>query len=174
MQKVFNFAGRNFGNGTETDAKGYVVHSEYRAEDVYWMKKSFALRTNWFLTGHPMYFEDIHICHIKGVCEFEDVLRRITRFPAYFNLSRIYHMEHDRYYYQVRDPECTVGLLDLKTEDPILKAHQEAIRLYRQGKLTEHEAVTYTHRNQNHTGTQNWNFHYHMLYLEKMEGMEKK
>src|SRR5262249_27943286 len=42
--------------------KGYRRLATYMAEDLYFMKREFARRHNWFLRGHHMYFEDIHIC----------------------------------------------------------------------------------------------------------------
>ena len=33
------------------------------------MSRRFAETHNWFLKGHRLYFEDIHICQQPGVCE---------------------------------------------------------------------------------------------------------
>jgi hypothetical protein len=46
-------------------SKGYTTIRDYIAEDLYFMKRDFAKQYNWFLRGHRMYFEDIHICEKK-------------------------------------------------------------------------------------------------------------
>src|SRR5207247_1236991 len=71
--------------------QGYTLMQTYLAEDVYFMKKEFARKHNWFLRGHHMYFEDIHICEQPVICELGKEVKKLTTFPAYFNLRRIYH-----------------------------------------------------------------------------------
>lgn len=146
-------------------AAGYVVMRRYVAEDLYFMKRDFAERYNWFLRGHRMYFEDIHICEQEGVCELGRELRRITTFPVYFNRRRIYHVQHARHYYQLVDEGFTSAMLERRADDPILVALQEAIRMYRSGELSLTQALTYTRQNPKRTGTQDLNYAYHMLYL---------
>lgn len=148
-------------------AAGYTPMPTYHAEDVYWMSRDFARRHNWFLKGHHLYFEDIHICQQKGVCELAPVLQRLTRFPLYFNRRRLYHVPHRRYYYQLVDAEFTARLLDHPSTDPVLDAHKTAIRRYRHGQFTLEQALRYTRQNPEGTGTQNLNYRYHMLYVNR-------
>ena len=145
--------------------KGYRRLARYMAEDLYFMKREFARRHNWFLRGHHMYFEDIHICEQPGVCELGRELKKITEFPIYFNLRRIYHLTHAKYYFQLVDEEFTSGLLRQEVDDPILSALKSAIAMYREGKATLHQALQYTRKNRERTGTQDLNYAYHMKYL---------
>ncbi|MGH7962492.1 MAG: hypothetical protein ACRERD_11815, partial [Candidatus Binatia bacterium] len=145
--------------------KGYINVGMYMAEDVYLMKREFAKRYNWFLRGHPMYFEDIHICEQRGTCELGKELKKITRFPIYFNRRKIYHIEHEKYYYQLVDNEFTRLMLGYQTDDPILTALKKAITMYREKNLSFDQALTYTRKNIEGTGTQNLNYKYHMMYL---------
>jgi hypothetical protein len=144
---------------------GYTTMGRYLVEDVYFMKRAFAERYNWFLRGHRMYFEDIHICEQKGVCELERELRRVTAFPVYFNRRRIYHMPHARRYYQLVDEGFTSAMLQRRVDDPILGALQDAIRMYARGQLDLEQALKYTRHNPKRTGSQDLNYAYHMLYL---------
>jgi len=147
--------------------KGYRRLATYMAEDLYFMKREFARRHNWFLRGHHMYFEDIHICEQPGVCELGRELKKITAFPVYFNLSRIYHLTHGKYYFQLVDEEFTSALLRYELDDPIVDALKNAISMYREGKVTLHQALEYTRKNPERTGTQNLNYAYHMKYLNR-------
>lgn len=144
---------------------GYTVMRRYMVEDVYFMKRAFAERYNWFLRGHRLYFEDIHICEQKGVCELGRELKRVTRFPVYFNRRRIYHMRHARRYYQLVDEGFTSAMLKRHVDDPILGALQEAIRMYASGQMDLQQALKYTRQNPKRTGSQDLNYAYHMLYL---------
>lgn len=146
-------------------AAGYTVMRRYMVEDVYFMKRTFAERYNWFLRGHRMYFEDIHICEQKGVCELGRELKQVTTFPVYFNRRRIYHMRHARRYYQLVDEGFTSAMLKRRVDDPILGALQEAIRMYASGQMNLEEALRYTRQNPKRTGSQDLNYTYHMLYL---------
>lgn len=150
--------------------KGYRKLKAYMAEDLYFMKRDFAERHNWFLRGHPMYFEDIHICEQEGVCELGRELARITAFPIYFNLSRIYHLTHRKYYFQLVDEEFTSSLLRYEVNDPILGALKKAIVMYRAGEMSLAQALQYSRRNPEGTGTQNMNYAYHMKYLNRNRG----
>ena len=47
----------------------------------------------------------------------------------------------------------------------ILNTLKTAITMYRVGKLNFQQALTYTRRNSDGTGTQNFNYKYHMKYL---------
>lgn len=147
--------------------KGYRKLRSYMAEDLYFMRRDFAERYNWFLRGHPMCFEDVHICEQEGVCELGRELARITEFPVYFNLSRIYHLTHRKYYFQLVDEGFTSALLAYEVDDPILNALKKAIAGYRAGTMSLREALAYSRRNPEGTGTQNVNYAYHMKYLEE-------
>jgi hypothetical protein len=145
--------------------RGFTKLKRYY-EDVYFIRKEFAEQYNWFLRGNNMYFEDIHICEQKGVCELSRELEKITEFPVYFNLRKIYHIEHNKYYYQLVDNEFTTLMLNYETDDPALNALKKAITLYREKKLDLEQALTYTRKNSDGTGTQNLNYQYHMLHLD--------
>ena len=136
-------------------------------EDLYFMRQEFARRYNWFLPGRRMYFEDIQPCDIPGVCELGRELAKLTDFPAYFNLSKIYHVNHSKFYYQLQDAGFTEALLALETDEPLLQTLQEAVRMYRAGTVTLAQALRYTRENPAGTGTQNLNYKYHMEVIEK-------
>ena len=136
-------------------------------EDLYFMSKAFARRYNWFLPGRRMYFEDIQLCDIPGICELGRELAELTDFPNYFNLSKIYHVNHPKFYYQLQDAGFTEALLALRTQDVLLQTLQEAIRRYRAGSVSWQEALQYTRRNAAGTGTQNLNYEYHMQAIKE-------
>jgi hypothetical protein len=136
-------------------------------EDLYFMRREFAQRYNWFLPSQRMYFEDIQLCDIPGVCELGRELRRLTDFPNYFNLSKIYHLNHGKFYYQLQDPGFAEALLALETDEPLLQALKRAVQMYRAGTLTLTQALGYTRSNAEGTGTQNLNYKYHMEVIEK-------
>jgi hypothetical protein len=146
--------------------KGYSRLSGHY-EDLYFMRREFAHRYDWFLSGRRMYFEDIQLCDIPGVCELGRELARLTDFPTYFNLSKIYHVKHARFYYQLEDPAFTEALLDLETDEPLLQTLQRAVAMYRAGTVTLAQALRYTRENSAGTGTQNLNYKYHMEVIEK-------
>lgn len=137
-------------------------------EDLYLMRRGFARRYDWFLPGRRMYFEDIHLCDIPGVCELGRELTKLTDFLRYFNLSRIYHVNHRKFYYQFQDSGFTDALLALKTDELLLQTLQKAIRMYRAGSISLEQALRYTRCNAEGTGTQNLNYKYHMEVLEGM------
>ena len=112
-----------------------------------------------------MYFEDVHICEIPGVCHLGRELKKVTKFPAYFNLRNIYHISHSRFYFQLQDEDFTSGMQNLETDDPILLALKEAINQYKSGEMTMWQALNYSRRNPLGTGTQNLNYKYHLKYL---------
>ena len=154
----------NFRKSLKPTRKGFSKMNRH-VEDVYLIKKEFARRHNWFLAGHNLYFEDIHICDQKGVCELGKELKQITKFPLYFNRSKIYHLKHDRFYFHMMDEEFTAGLLNYESDDPILNTVKKAIVLYRSGQLDLNQALQYTRKNAERTGSQNLNYKYHMMYL---------
>jgi len=131
------------------------------------MSKAFAHRYNWFLPDRRMYFEDIQLCDISGVCELGRELAKLTDFLNYFNLSKIYHVNHRKFYYQLQDAEFTEALLALPSDDLLLQTLQQAIRMYRAGSVTLEQALRYTRQNAAGTGTQNLNYRYHMQVIEE-------
>lgn len=139
--KLFSF---RFKKRLKPTNKGYTKLKDYIAEDLYFMKREFAKRYNWFLRGHHMYFEDIHICEQKGVCELGKELKKITKFPIYFNLSKIYHIKYEKYYYQLVDDEFTTLMLNYETDDPILNTLKKVITMHREGELSPQRALTYS------------------------------
>jgi hypothetical protein len=156
--KILNFDFRRRLIPTQTGYNRLRVYYE----DLYFMSRAFARRYDWFLSGHSMYFEDVHLCNVPGVCELGREIAKLTPFPAYFNLSKIYHLNHSKFYYQLDDPGFTEALLALKTDDLLLRTLQDAVRMYQDGSLTKQEALRYTRRNPQGTGTQNLNFKYHI------------
>ena len=164
-ENILKFVGFDFRKRLKANGKGYIQPLWYAAEDVYFMKKEFARQSNWFLPEHSMFFEDVHICQIPGVCELGREIKKITRFPVYFNIRKIYHISHYKYYFQLEDDEFTEKMLNYDTQEPILLALKEAIRLYRAGNMSMSQALNYTRRNSTGTGTQNLNYKYHMMYL---------
>ncbi len=96
-------------------------------------------------------------------------LKKVTEFPIYFNLRKIYHIKHEKYYYQLLDDEFTTLMLNYKMDDPILNSLKKAITKYREGELNLELALTYTRRNSDGSGTQNLNYKYHMLYLNNSD-----
>jgi hypothetical protein len=133
-------------------------------EDLSVMRKDFALRHNWFLRGHSLCFEDIHICD-QGGGRLSEELARITDHPVYFDRRRIYHLRHGKFYFQLEDREFTDRMLEYETDDPILQTLQRAILLHRRGTLTLRQALRYTRNNAEGTGTQNLNYRLHLRYL---------
>jgi hypothetical protein len=147
-------------NRQPTD-KGFDCLPKYIAEDVFFMSKKFALKSNWFLDGHHLYFEDIHICNRKGR-DISKYLKGLTRFPCYFNKSKIYHVKHKKYYYQIEDEKFTNSFLDFPTNDVVLITLKIAIQMYKEGRMNKVEALNYLRRNKNRTGTQDLNFKLHL------------
>ena len=108
------------------------------------MKRAFAERHNWFLKGHAMYFEDVHICQQKGVCELGKEIAKLTEFPVYLSKANIYHVDHRRYYYQLEDEEFTRQMLAYETDEPILSSLKRAITKLKNGELRLGDALRYT------------------------------
>jgi hypothetical protein len=144
---------------------GFHQFPEYGDEDVYLMSRRFAERHNWFLKGHHLYFEDIHFCQQPGVCELGPILAKLTRFPVYFNARKIYHIQHNNFYFQIEDRLFTDLLLKLETDDPCIRSLQFAVREYRRGALSISEALRYSRKNSQREGTQDMNYRYHIRYL---------
>jgi hypothetical protein len=158
----------NCGRNWDRENKGFVKVEAYVGEDVYLMKRDFAERHNWFLKGHAMYFEDVHICEQTGVCELANELARRTEFPVYFWKANIYHIDHRRFYYQLEDEEFTTKLLEYETDEPILSSLKTAIRKFRNKELGFSDALKYTRQNPEQQGTQNLNYKYHMAQLKRV------
>lgn len=160
LQKLNQGSNWNVGN------KGFVKVDAYVAEDLYLMKRAFAERHNWFLKGHAMYFEDVHICQQKGVCELGKEIAKLTEFPVYLSKANIYHVDHRRYYYQLEDEEFTRQMLAYETDEPILSSLKRAITKLKNGELRLGDALRYTRQNPEQQGTQNLNYKYHMAQLK--------
>ncbi len=156
----------NFRRSLTPTPNGYSSLTRHY-EDLYFMSRTFACRYDWFLTGRQMFFEDIQLCDIPGVCELGAELRGLTEFPRYFNRSRIYHLPHSKFYYQLEDKEFGDALLELKTDDRLLLTLQEAVRMFRTGRVSLHAALRHTRANAEGTGSQNLNYRYHMAALEQ-------
>lgn len=157
----------NFGFRTvlRPTQRGSTRLRRYLSEDVFAMSTDFARRYNWFLRGHRLWFEDIHIFGNRAVGHLEGPIRRRTPFPEYFNRRRIYHLRHDRFYFQFEDDTFASRMLERRVDDPILKALQHAIGEHRAGRMTMQEALTFSRRNAEGTGTQNLNYDLHRRYL---------
>ena len=165
---LYKFVDFGFRTRLVPSPKGYSkLPTHY--EDLYFMKKAFAHEYNWFLPGRSMYFEDIHLCDISGVCELGQELAKLTDFLNYFNLSKVYHVEHQKFYYQLQDAGFTEGLLALDTDDLLLQTLQQAVRMYRSGKVNLEEALRFTRRNGAGTGTQDLNYKYHMQVIKQAQ-----
>jgi hypothetical protein len=144
---------------------GFHQFTEYEDEDVYLMSRRFAETHNWFLKGHRLYFEDIHICQQPGVCELGPIVAKLTPFPVYFNARRIYHLPHQRFYFQIEDRLFTELLLKMETDDPVIRSLQFAVREHQRGAFSITEALRYSRKNPRREGTQDMNYRYHIRYL---------
>jgi hypothetical protein len=147
-----------------SNGEGYRRQSAY-AEDLFWIRREFARRVQWFLPGRSMYFEDVHICQKPGVCELGSVLSEIAAFPVYLTRSRAYHVPHRKYFFQLEHEGFAREFLEWPASDPALGALKTAIRMYRSGEMTLEGALHYSRRNPERTGTQNWNWKHHAEYL---------
>ena len=139
---------------------GFTYIKDYKLEDVYAMSREFAKKTNWFHSDNPIYFEDIHINW-----RLTSVVRKHTKFPVYFNSSKIYHINHGKYYYQIENEEFANGILNMSTDNPVLIALQQAINLYRSSDLSAAEALRYSRQ----AGTVKHNVKFH-VENEKIQG----
>ena len=152
------FGGRT---GFAPDRSGRTKRNRY-VEDLYFMRREFAERYDWFLSGRRLYLEDVHICQQAGVCDLAAEIAVLTSFPMYLNASRAYHLRHRVFYYQLEDRAFTDRILALRTDDPALCSLQEAIEMYRSGAMTLVEALGHARRNAHLSGTQNLNYRYHI------------
>ncbi len=139
-----------------------------RFEDVHFMRKDFALKYDWFFRGQNMYFTDIHITYKKKACNLETEIKGITEFPIFFNLSKIYHLEHEKFYYHIQDDQFVELFLRYETTDPILNTHKTAIKMVREGKWDLRSALRYTRENDQLTGTHNMEYKYRKRILNKI------
>jgi hypothetical protein len=151
----------------EPTPEGWRQLPAYAHEDVFLMSRSFAERTNWYLRGHHLYLEDIHICQQPGVCELAPVLSGLTPFPVYFNRRRVYHLRHPKFYFQIEDLAFGDRLLALEADDPTIRSLQRAVREHRAGRFSVNQAVRYSRQNPQREGTQDMNYRYHMQYLRR-------
>lgn len=165
LPRLLRWASFGFRKALPPTSAGFTRLRRDLAEDVFAMSVSFAKRYNWFLSGHRLYFEDVHIVGNSAVGYLTRTLRKKTTYPVYFNRRKMYHLEHGRFYYQLEDETFTSMMLERSVQDPVLRALQHGIRAYRAGEMTMGEALTYTRRNPEGTGTQDLNFELHMRYL---------
>lgn len=136
---------------------GFTKFREYGLEDVYLMSKDFAKRYGWFNSPVKLYFEDIHINR-----ELSGDLKRIIEFPVYMNKSKVYHICHGKYYYQLEDKIFSDGLLAYDTDNPILLSIKHAIQLLRDNpSLGLGKALSLTRRNKGSVGSANFNVQFH-------------
>ncbi len=163
LRKLFHFG---FKKQLRPTARGYTK-LQTRYEDVHFMRREFAERNNWFLRGHAMYFYDIHICEQPVICELSKELQKVTAFPLHFNRRKIYHINHNKFYFQFEDVEFTTQMLKFRTSDPILQNLQQAITMFREKGASLTEALQYTRKNKEGTGSQDLDYILHMKYLRE-------
>ena len=143
---------------------GFTTLPDYILEDVYFMSKNFALRTGWFDIKEPPYFEDIHVNH-----RLKYALKKLIDFPIYFNSSKMYHLNHGKYYFQIVDEEFTNKLLDYNTNSKVLNSLKESITLYKKNKLTAKEALKRSRNMKDGSANLTSNYHLHQInkHLDK-------
>jgi hypothetical protein len=140
---------------------GYTYLPRYDLEDIFVMSKSFAKAYRWYDPPINLYFEDIHIN--SGL---KDILKKTTAFPVYFNKNKVYHLIHRKYYYQLEDKAFCDGILNLKTDNPILNNLIETIKLMHTNRqITLQRAIQLTRRNNTNTGSANINVKFHKRVL---------
>lgn len=145
------------------DKKGYSLLNNYMFEDVFLMSRDFATRYQWFNSNIPLYFEDIHINW-----RLEDPLKAVTAFPAYFNQSRIFHLQHPKYYYQIENDVFTDEVLKLETDNPVILVLKGAIQEYRAGEIDAKAAVQKSRK----TGSVIQNYEFHKKNIEEVRRAE--
>ena len=138
-------------------AEGYTQLDKYLFEDIYAMSTNFAKRNSWFDSPHQLYFEDIHINW-----GLTSLVKKLTAFPVYLNSSKVYHMIHGKYYYQVENEEFANRILKLVSANPVVLSLQKAIEMYRNSNMTAGEALRYSRRN----GTVKQNIEFHKENLK--------
>jgi len=141
---------------------GFIRLNDYILEDVFFMSKNFAKKYGWYDTKMELYFEDIHINF-----SLNNILKKIIDFPVYFNMCKIYHLKHDKFYYQIEDEEFSQKMLEYATDNTVLIALKEAIKLYRTNNISVKSALTYSRKNSSKTGTSNFNHDFHNEILMK-------
>jgi len=130
------------GKQLKASKEGYIKLESYQLEDLYFMKTEFAEKYNWFKSEIELYFEDIHINFRLG-----EALNNITDFPVYFNLAKVYHLCHGKYYFQIQDERFTNAFMDYETDNPALLVLKDSIRKYKDGSFTLREALKYSKKN---------------------------
>ena len=147
-------------NSKKARRNGFIKYPEYIAEDIYLMKTSFANKYNWFLKGHNLPFEDIHI---NGL--LKNVLPKYTLFPVYFSTSNVYHLNHKKYFFENEDETFVQKLSEYKTDNVVIQNLQKANKLLKEKKINKKKARGFMLNNDELTGTQNLNYILHTKYL---------
>ena len=141
---------------------GYTYLENYLFEDIFFMSKKFATEFEWYDMRVNLYFEDIHINS-----SLESALKEILDFPVYLNNAKAYHLEHDKFYYQIADDKFALSLLTYETENPILTSLKEAITFYRNGKYSSvRDAIRISRRNLASTGSADLNYKLHLQNIK--------
>ena len=149
---------------------GFTLLSAYLLEDIFFMSTEFAREYSWYACEPHLYFEDIHINSALG-----DLLPQVTKFPAYLNASKAYHLEHGKYYYQLEDAEFADRLLTFETDNEALQTLKEAIRLYRgENGMSVNDALRLSRKNTGARGVSDISVDYHIKTITRMLGDEKK
>jgi hypothetical protein len=141
-----------------TTRTGYTRIKRYILEDVFFMSKEFATKYRWYESTTNLYFEDIHINF-----SLEPLLKTILQFPVYLNNAKVYHLKHDKFYYQIADEEFATKMLQFQTNNPVLNTLKEAITLYRANKhISIKNALRTSRRNASGKGSADLNYSFHL------------
>jgi hypothetical protein len=142
----------------DSTENGFSKIKNYLLEDIFIMSKEFANKYQWYNSKIKLYFEDIHVNF-----SLEYILKKITQFPVYFNKSKVYHLKHKKFYYQIEDEEFSTKMLEYKTNNPVLNALKESINLYRaNNNISVQEAVRLSRKNEYDSGTADINYSFHL------------
>lgn len=152
--KLWNAFGRS--RMVKPSNSGYFRIPRYLAEDVYFMKTSFARRTDWFKSPTALFFSDIHISY-----RLDDELKRITDFPVYFNASKVYHLQHRHYFYHIENDGFVDEFMQFQTEEPILLALQKSLKRRKEQKLSVMQTRFLFRGKMDQEGHQDINFRFH-------------
>ncbi len=145
---------------------GFFKFEDYILEDIFIMSKSFAKKYRWYDSKVKLYFEDIHINF-----SLKNILKQITTFPVYFNKSKIYHLKHGKFYYQIEDDEFSNKLLEYNTDSPILLSLKNGIILSKSKRISTKKALRLSRTNPRKIGTADLNYQFH---VENIKDVSKK
>lgn len=146
---------------------GFTKMSNYWLEDVFAMSTEFANEYGWYKLEENLYFEDIHINYAVG-----DKLKNVLEFPVYFNKSKIYHLKHKKFYYQIEDNIFATKMLQYETDNQILLALKNAIVLYRKKNLLGKQALRLSRNNKEKNGTADLNYEFHLKRINDSKGFK--